>query len=645
MNERREHLPSPVKKHILWSSPLKGMEQPVRSFKSFIQTVPPNPSSEDEKPLPPTPSTPTGPTSPSWPHDLASLERTSSVTSWRAPAEWKWEIPIPPSQPFQSTSIFAARKYSPLLPEPSTPRSEMSLDLSLRPFEQSHFQQPQLLPIQESSNGRPEPPPRNPSRTLLHRTSSSEDESEMSTPSIRYGLPSSLPGSGTYAAYPAALRPQNKSPQSSTNAKAFASLGIDPPGNTESARDNRATSPSSMEGDDDAPANLSLRGKQLRPLNRGSPIVDNGLENNELTAKMRQLSFSKDYHDVLADQYHELHTQQPKVPFKKQMQKRDQKTTTSWVPYHLKAGQNRHVTKSQLHPRSASDSAVPRRKQIPESEVDRLLGKDIRLPSFLAHTRGLRPVKRRAKTAEAGHHIESSSQPTLPLELRTPLLRLPGGFVLVRQKSSEAPQSQAASSQEVWPPAEIARQRSNTTSPVSVSDTSQGRSSSYSQHWQVLVAPTVATNKRQRNSLGSPSSLYSRSSTSSPPTSPLAQEISLPRTPPPIPPHGARRPKRPFVSSPLPRHSEENIQRKPVESKDDHDNHMQRVLSKARGARDAWRRHQRELRHDKLKQSIKVLGPTDPAVVAGYVRREGRRLENGEADSGRVPGYLVSGPV
>lgn len=46
------------------------------------------------------------------------------------------------------------------------------------------------------------------------------------------------------------------------------------------------------------------------------------------------------------------------------------------------------------------------------------------------------------------------------------------------------------------------------------------------------------------------------------------------------------------------------------------------IMDKARDARDAWKRFQRDARQEKLKQSIRVLGPTDPAVVSGYVRSE-----------------------
>jgi hypothetical protein len=73
-------------------------------------------------------------------------------------------------------------------------------------------------------------------------------------------------------------------------------------------------------------------------------------------------------------------------------------------------------------------------------------------------------------------------------------------------------------------------------------------------------------------------------------------------------------------------------------------------MEKSRKARQV---HRKEVRQERLKKSIKVLGSMDPgAVSGGYVRgevdkRERREAEEEErADSdveGRLPGYLVGG--
>jgi hypothetical protein len=49
------------------------------------------------------------------------------------------------------------------------------------------------------------------------------------------------------------------------------------------------------------------------------------------------------------------------------------------------------------------------------------------------------------------------------------------------------------------------------------------------------------------------------------------------------------------------------------------------LVKRARDVREAWRRRQRQAKQDKLKQSIKVLGLTDPPVASSYTKSWGRR--------------------
>lgn len=65
------------------------------------------------------------------------------------------------------------------------------------------------------------------------------------------------------------------------------------------------------------------------------------------------------------------------------------------------------------------------------------------------------------------------------------------------------------------------------------------------------------------------------------------------------------------------------------------------IMDMARDARHAWKKHHQDAKHEKLKQSIRVLGPTDPGVTAAYVRRQGK----GEGDENRMPGFLGGGPL
>jgi hypothetical protein len=63
------------------------------------------------------------------------------------------------------------------------------------------------------------------------------------------------------------------------------------------------------------------------------------------------------------------------------------------------------------------------------------------------------------------------------------------------------------------------------------------------------------------------------------------------------------------------------------------------LMDRARDMRDAWRRHQREVRHEKIKQSIKVLGLVEPASVAGYTKSWGMRLGDVPGDEDRSTSY------
>ena len=67
------------------------------------------------------------------------------------------------------------------------------------------------------------------------------------------------------------------------------------------------------------------------------------------------------------------------------------------------------------------------------------------------------------------------------------------------------------------------------------------------------------------------------------------------------------------------------------------------ILGKARDARDAWKRHQRDAKHEKLKQSIKMLGPTDPGGAATYVRPQARGAVYECVDGVRIPIYMSGG--
>jgi hypothetical protein len=77
--------------------------------------------------------------------------------------------------------------------------------------------------------------------------------------------------------------------------------------------------------------------------------------------------------------------------------------------------------------------------------------------------------------------------------------------------------------------------------------------------------------------------------------------------------------------------------------KDNEEDH--RKLGLIEKAKEARRRHNMLVRQEKLKKSIRVLGPTDPGVVAGYVKRDGGKSHDSDVGERRLPGYMVSGPI
>ncbi|KAF2253236.1 hypothetical protein BU26DRAFT_515608 [Trematosphaeria pertusa] len=217
-----------------------------------------------------------------------------------------------------------------------------------------------------------------------------------------------------------------------------------------------------------------------------------------------------------------------------------------------------------------------------------------------------------------------------PPQSASPLMRLPGGLAVVWHSPSLAPKSEAASVQELSPTSDQAPSGSQQPSDHSIpaSNPSDNRSSFNSRHSLSPVAPAVAVHNKFRASVSS--SFSHRSSTSS---HPLAQEVSRStRTPPPLPPAppippslAYSPPLSPDAWKRLKSHNQEEVHHRPS------------FIEKAKEAR---RRHNREARQERLKRSIRVLGPTDPGVVAGYVRKNGTASEDSDV-RGRLVAYVA----
>lgn len=696
------------------------MERPVRSFKSFVRSVPQTPSPLNQKPLPPTPTTPDSSVLPPTPlQTIASSETTSITTSWRAPPEWQCNQASPSGHSFPTSLLFSARDYSLLLPESSPGAGDLPVDTSAQRFESSAPPLRQLEPTQEGSIDRSNLPPHYPSRPSPFKVLSAESDPGMMSASIEYHQSRPPPDISTSASFPdisdkylqnTEQRSSNFSHRmsdASTKARAFASLGIGSPRNSETPWEDWKNKDSQQQEEDDL-ANLTIHSKQNQLHHQEQTKLDEHLEDDELTQKLQLLSFAQDYHKVLTEQYHESdgrnqnqHRRFPaptngrhnlassmsnaqskdhellpqplawKKDFKnpspaasspnllyqaesESKHRRRHKRIVSWVHRSQEQQRNRRSADKNPGERSPSEPMESPRKHGPVSELDKLLMKEIRLPNLLAHTKRLgspREHKRPVEDRDIDQSLRQPASPSPSREKPASVLRLPGGFAIVRQTPSDTPHSATASTHDVSvaadTPQKDSRPNSDRSSRISTSHAShvsQQRISQYSQHSQALVAPTMAV-KRLRDSNGSATSPPSRSNNSTPPISPLAHEIPLPRTPPPIPTSPSRPSNPPRVSSPLSYEHETISRERHTENEEEHSTHVHKVVNKVKGARDAWRKHQQDVKHEKLKQSIKVLGPTDPAVMAGYVKREGRRPGEENMDSSRMPGYMVTGPV
>ncbi|KAH9879393.1 hypothetical protein J1614_002833 [Plenodomus biglobosus] len=700
MHRKRERLPSPVKQHILWSSPLKGMEQPVRSFKSFMRTVPPNPGIENQKPLPPIPSSPQSPEPDACTESpiIPSVDRGASFALWRAPTEWDWDISTPNDQPVTTTSLFPTRTYLPLIPEPSPG----SFDMQGNKFAEilDTYESPRY-PLDSgyvAMEDRPEPPPRNPSRLSFSVGTNGRSGSDSSTASVLNDTKSSLSPSihdetrleqstisQLCSDVPNSAHTSYRASDASTKEKAFASLGIGSPRTSRNLWEDWKNQPSSSLVEENGPHLLVLRGKSLQPFVGSDLSATKEVEVPGLNDKLEQLSFSQDYHNVLAHHYHDSHSNaaemsihpvlrttipisnsraraqssrkdQEMVPrplawrkssgssstsnesrrtpsvaelITKSRAKRMHEKMSSWVPL-----QHLYISDRGAPLHSTSGVSIPR---VSPTRVTKEIGpkKAKRFPNLLVHAKGLRSHKDGSGPDNPNTITLGSSQQTLhpstsptrtrPLRTTTPLLRLPGGLELVRRSPSATPRSGTPNISYPTPLADAHVYDPYTGSPLPTASEFRRPSSSYSQSSASSpVAPGMAINSRMRNSICSLPSHRPYSSSSSLPTSPLAQEVFFLQTlPPPALPK--KHPRTHHISPttpPSPTNREKDQAERFFEGESaENSPHRLGLLDKARDVRDAWKRHQKEVKQEKLKQSIRVLGPID---VVGMERRSNR---------------------
>ena len=64
------------------------------------------------------------------------------------------------------------------------------------------------------------------------------------------------------------------------------------------------------------------------------------------------------------------------------------------------------------------------------------------------------------------------------------------------------------------------------------------------------------------------------------------------------------------------------------------------LLEKAKNARGAWKKVQEEIKKEKLKQSIRLVGPASATDIAGYIKPDSRASGDSGIDEGRLEGSM-----
>jgi hypothetical protein len=657
------------------STSLEGMERPVRSFKSFIETVPSNPSPpHSNKPLPPTPSP-----SKKIPSPLSSATippssaHASSSNPWQAPTAWFNSSSSERNSP-QVSPTLTSRLYSPLLPNLFP--AENDNDMEIR-AEYGETASPQLMPYECAYHdlGPPLEPPRSP--LPIPPRSAAKIEEKSRAQNLHNEHPSYMEhsniGNSNYALEQGDVRmalPAQSASSWASNAankeKTIAPLGISRPAEQSTVEVHTTLSPVEIHV-----ALQKSRSRRVLESKKRNPLADDNWEDLDMDSKDRQLSFSQDYHNLLADQYQEMSVRpeeallngpsyiesqnlgtnvstnyapndQGLVPlpltWKKESgtstprntpqtryetetlhtdgsssrQKRASAKLQTWIPQRIGRGAKSvglthkvatfSFTPPLPHQEEAQESSAshvdPKLEPSPDWEVDKDLANDLRFSKFFPSKKPVRSGKKPSR------RLNKSKAPTsAPFDSHQPptqIIRLPLGLAVVRTPprppTSDIPGIVELST--AGDPLYSTSSSQQSTSPVSPRD---NRSSYYSDYSQASNSRTNAACANFRNSVASALTNTTKSSHS--PTS--LSNIS-----------------RKFSGDP------DTAWRRPG------------FLEKARVAR---KRRDAQVKRDNLKKSIRVLGPTDPRVVEGYVRSEDH--DERVMGTGRMPGYMVTGSI
>lgn len=442
---------------------------------------------------------------------------------------------------------------------------------------------------------------------------------------------------------------------------------------------------------------LDLHGKKLTTFKRGSIAVDHSpvsVGEHIVSDRLRALSFAQDYHNAISDQPFNDYSQQEQEQEQEQdeaprMPPRDQELTpqpltwskeptqsppaeqpqspvmpssspsgryknmrkmSSWVNHHLRKDSSTGVKQ-----RSASDTAVLAQN---ESDVDRHTSYEARLASMVQHGKDLVSRKLLRRESEPNkpmvishpmphQHHQSSADPSVsatPFELATPVLRLPGGLTVVRQSPLNTPRPHTATDTTSSPFSDLSWADFPTSSPFRNSFSRRGSwASTHSQSAPGLGSGSPRLFGRKRSSpLASsttPLRSFSYSITELGGPIPLAParshtDFTAPYSPPPT------RRRSHNIGSPLSiTVTKISSDAHPVAASPEQHASKPSILEKARLAHGAWKQHQKDARNEKIKQSIRLVGPAEATTdIAGYIKCaiEGRVSGDSGVSEGRV---------
>ncbi|KAF1932383.1 uncharacterized protein M421DRAFT_417103 [Didymella exigua CBS 183.55] len=643
------------------------MERPVQFFKSFIRVTPRAP----DKPLSPVLVKPPLQKHTSSSSIITVQSRSTGLSLWESPSNWD----NGEGSQAQSTPPLALRKYSPIIPEPPEDIAAMQADPVLWQQSNGSFQQTPLDPIHEQSAATPDIPPRNPSRLSLSLSdpSSTKNNSKDTLPSTssRYSTNTNDDGRPEErfddTDLPSPLGLVSALSDVTMKERAFNWLDLGSPRDQGIVWDGPHQRSDSVKREEDSPLD--------RPASPEGP---------EMSEKMQALDFAQDCRSVLADcsfdGREELvlprtppkdrdltpepltwnkpvgsptgeSLQRPQLPPTASLGRyKNIRKMSSWVNHHL--GKE---FQADINQRSTSDPGVRSHKQVLESEVDRYVRHDASLANIVQHGKDLlsRRTLRKDSTprkpivislSQSQQFGSAPQEPlisTAPFEMATPVFRLPGGLAIVRQSPLPTPRPQTAGDLPSSPFSDLSWPDFPVSSPFrrDYSRRSSCHSATSHQQKQQSNNPFAAIKHKSSSSMGSSLVLrsFSYSTTSLATSQPQEDPLSLYS-----PPQPRRRSHN--VGSPLtvPPSSHSYAIERQIDGEEGIIYKLN-LFEKAKNARDTWKKSLKYARNEKLKQSIKLIGPADVKDVAGYIECAVHGRQSGDSGVGvnKLPEQMV----